>query len=295
MSYQSSNTRVAFCFIIKDGETYLRQNIERILKLSEHFAYCYIRYIENDSKDSTCDILSEMERTHPNTLRGQKLHIDGKISTELCGPNDGFNCSARTRRLAYLRQLVLQDGLSLDVDLLVMLDLDFVDFDDDIFLRMVEVLLQSTKINGIFGMSVFYNSPSAPYDCGAIVPIYRLLHIVNSSSLVPVQSAFSGFGVYRVSALREKKASYDLTCTNIEHIAFNLQLDGLFVYPQFRPQYKGSCEGYSVPFLIHFGQLPSFIIVAVCVVVGIVGLLCFLIYSITKMTKRYRMVHRELQ
>ena len=99
------------------------------------------------------------------------------------------------------------------------------------------------------------------YDYGAIVPQDLLAEIIRArdklGSVFSVLSAFSGFGIYRASAVRAHKPDYLIGNVSeqledigddsrnrqawglIEHISFNLCLSRLYLYPNFQPEYGG--------------------------------------------------------
>lgn len=74
--------------------------------------------------------------------------------------------------------------------------------------------------------------------CGAIEPKSKTEEIrLKTHRYVDVESAFSGFGIYRRSSLRDADAKYDIHTNGIEHIDFNRQLNKLIVDTHFNPIY----------------------------------------------------------
>ncbi len=250
------NQKICFCFIVRNGDSYLQENIHRILQLANKFSAYKVLYLENDSTDTTRQILNSFHNEH---FYGTQLQLDGKHSTELCTRGEPYNCLSRTQRLAALRQKVLSEALEWDSDVIVMLDMDFVDFQVTEFFNMMTVLWGDSKMDGIFGMSVLQSNTKEPYDCGAVRPLHLLIQIVSGQQLVRVQSAFSGFGVYRTKSIRDNKAFYDTTKSGIEHISFNSFFDSLHVYTPFRPIYEGA---HQVPYVMHFGTF-YFVVVSI--------------------------------
>lgn len=51
---------VNFLFLVRDGQGYLKNNLNKIIEIGLSFKSYKIFFIENDSKDSTIDILKEM-------------------------------------------------------------------------------------------------------------------------------------------------------------------------------------------------------------------------------------------
>ena len=102
LKFNYMNIKVAFCFIVKDGADYLQKNIDTLKTISENFLLSHIFAIENDSKDTTRNILSK-EFENGCITAFKLLDLDGKSSVELCKKERKYNCSKRTKRLAYLR------------------------------------------------------------------------------------------------------------------------------------------------------------------------------------------------
>jgi hypothetical protein len=236
-------SKVAFCFIVKDGRKYLKKNLNKIINLGNtYFDEYRIYYAENDSTDGTIEILQTFKNKYDN-IHGTHLKIDGLHSTKLCENDTNFNCSKRTRRLAYLRNIVLNEAKKWnDCNYLIMLDLDFVDFDQKQFIKMFNIINNNPNFDGIFGMSV--NQDNYPYDVGAITPSNKIYFILCEIKLVKVSSAFSGFGIYKMKSI--KNIQYNIKTNDIEHIDFNKQLNNLYVYTLFKPKYQGSSHLFKI-------------------------------------------------
>lgn len=233
---------IAFCFIVKDGDKYLENNINKIIELGNlYFDEFKIFYAENDSKDNTINILKNYKNKYSNIF-GEHLLLDGKHSTELCDGNIN-NCKKRTRRLAYIRNIVLNQAKKWkECNYMIMLDLDFIDFDKKIFYDMFNIIKNNTNIDGIFGMSVTKDDNKCIYDVAAIKPYKNILNVINDEDkLIKVKSAFSGFGIYRMQTLIDNNIEYNIKTNDIEHIDFNKNINNLYIYTPFRPIYEGSC------------------------------------------------------
>ena len=226
---------VAFCFIVKDGDKYLEKNLMKIIQFGDlYLDNCRIYYIENDSVDKTNEILDKFKKKYKN-IYGQHLKLDGKHSTELC-KNDEINCSNRTRRLAFIRNQVLNQAKQWkECKYMIMLDLDFIDFDMKELHNMFNTIKNSKNINGVFGMSI--SNKGFFYDVGAVKPSYKLIKIFLKIKLVKVDSAFSGFGIYKMKYIMDNNIKYNEKSNEIEHIDFNNKIKNLYVYSDFRPIY----------------------------------------------------------
>ena len=100
---------------------------------------------------------------------------------------------------------------------------------------MFNIIKNSKNINGIFGMSI--TNKGFFYDIGSIKPSYKLIDIFLQIELVKVQSAFSGFGIYKMKYIVDNNVKYNEKTNEIEHIDFNKQIKNLYVYSNFRPIY----------------------------------------------------------
>ena len=118
---------------------------------------------------------------------------------------------------------------------MIMLDLDFIDFDMKELHNMFNIIKNSKNINGVFGMSVSHKN--CMYDIGAVKPLYKLIEIYLKIKLVKVDSAFSGFGIYKMKYIIDNNVKYNEKTNKIEHIDFNKQISNLYVYSKFRPKY----------------------------------------------------------
>ena len=232
---------VAFCFIVKDGDKYLEKNLIKIIKFGDLYIDNYrLYYVENDSVDKTNEILHKFKKKYKN-FYGEHLKLDGKHSTELCKNNNDYNCSNRTRRLAFIRNQVLNQAKQWkECKYMIMLDLDFIYFDMKELYNMFNIIKNDKDINGIFGMSVSHKS--CVYDISAIKPSYKLIEIYLKKRLVKVDSAFSGFGIYKMKYIIDNNIKYNEKTNDIEHIDFNKKIKNLYVYSNFTPIYYSNSE-----------------------------------------------------
>ena len=235
---------VAFCFIVKDGDKYLEKNLMKIINFGDLYLDNYrIYYVENDSVDKTNEILENFKKKYKN-FYGKHLKLDGKHSTELCNKFNERNCSNRTRRLAFIRNQVLnQAKYWKECKYIFMLDLDFIDFDMKELYNMFNIIKNDKDINGIFGMSISHNS--CVYDISAIKPSHKLIEIYFKKNLVKVDSAFSGFGIYKIKYIIDNNVKYNEKTNDIEHTDFNNKIKNLYVYTNFTPIYY-SYNGYCI-------------------------------------------------
>jgi len=233
-----SNKKVILCFMVRDGEKYLKNNLEKINKfLKNNFNVYHILYIENDSIDNTRNILKNLEKSMP--LSGEILNLKNKYSVDMCKNTKEYNCKKRTNFLGFLRQKLVDNVKSKfsNYDYMVMCDLDFIAFDFNDLKNMFSILIHK-NYDAIFGMSV--KSNNEVYDTAAISPlIHKYLYsyfFKKNQSTTKVSSAFSGFGIYSIKKVIDNGSHYTTDSTDIEHIHFNKNLD-TYVYNNFTPVY----------------------------------------------------------
>ena len=225
--------KIAFVFIVKDGENYLEKNLNTIKKYNQD-----IYAVENNSTDNTKIILRDSGIKKVITL-----DLDNKSSLELCSRNED-NCSKRVRRLAYIRQRGIDAVINSGVvyDYVCMLDMDFLEYDEKGLIDMFQYMETHKDVDGIFGMSTERNG--LPYDTSAVTPTRKLIPIITKlNRYVRVDSAFSGFGIYRYPSVWNTGAKYDYKNINdVEHIQFNKNFNKLVVDTQFNPRYISLSE-----------------------------------------------------
>ena len=227
--------KIAFIGIVKNGADYIQGNIEIVRSLHQD-----IYIVENNSTDGTKEILQRLK--NKGTIKNvTTLDLDNKDAISFCDYNINALCTNRVRRLAYIRQQgldsVLQSGIKYDY--VCMLDLDFIHVDIHEFVDVVRYMESNKQVDGMFGMSII-DGNHLPYDYGTIKPIYKIpLVYLKFKRYITVDSAFSGFGLYRMSSIRETGATYDYeNITFIEHEHFNSYFNNLMIDTHFRPIYS---------------------------------------------------------
>jgi len=236
LPYNISDKKIVVCFMTRNGESYIEKNLGKINKFcKDNFDKYNIIYLENDSNDNTQSILKNLENTMP--ISGQFLKLKTKMSTDMC--KNSKNCVKRFRFLAKLRQKLLDIVKTKykNYDYMLMMDMDFVDFNDT-ELKKTFKILNHKNYDAIFGMSI---KNGRPYDLGAImnkiIQLYYSLFYKKKNNIIKVDSAFSGFGIYNIKSLIKNNANYDTLCNDIEHIALNYKLPQTYIYNDFTPIY----------------------------------------------------------
>ena len=136
--------------------------------------------------------------------------------------------------------------------------MDFLDYDEKGLIDMFQYMEEHGDVDGIFGMSAERNG--LPYDTSAVTPTRKLIPIITKlNRYVRVDSAFSGFGIYRYSSIWNTGAKYDYKNINdIEHIQFNKNFNKLVVDTQFNPRYISLSESK-----MRFNILVSIVLISI--------------------------------
>ena len=108
-------------------------------------------------------------------------------------------------------------------------------------------------------MSVIEKNNNSLYDVGAIKLISKIFSIIAEDELVKVDSAFSGFGIYRMKPIIDNNLQYNLNTDTIEHIDFNKNINNLYVYTCFRPIYIGNYMG--IFFIKYYIKIISILVI----------------------------------
>ena len=255
--------RIAFTFLVHNGEEYLERNLGVLMSIGSSFRAFGFYYVENDSTDRTRSILASFQQQHPNRyFVGRMLdNVSVVGSSSLCPPElRNRNCNARLRLLAGLRQLGLEMVLADHDrwDAIAVVDLDFCVFP---VRRYLEAFALGVRLNAsaIFGSSRYADSKGslAQYD-GDVIRPRRSRTRVKEGCLAEVNSAFGGIGTYWLPQLLAANASYRWNGTQgrtYEHSLLHQTLiahatrngappPALFVDPRLKILYRWGDEGF---------------------------------------------------
>ena len=265
-------SRVAFTFLVRDGERYLSRNLKALFELGRTFREFRIFYVENDSKDSTRSVLRAFSERDHGVMTGKLLNNLSAHSYSLCPREElgQINCRNRTSLLANLRQRVLSMALQWPAwDAVTMIDIDFACFSASEYMRTFALGLH-LNASAVFSNSMYPNKQGhlMPYDRSSIYPSFLRLHLPSKrvfgpsalprphaqQCLVRVTSAFGGFGTYFAKPLRAALAGSGRRCglrpptykgeeQVPEHVTFNRRLahvsgNPMFIDPTFEPIYN---------------------------------------------------------
>ena len=249
--------RVLIAGCARDCDDVVYRNINALLNLCRNswFSEVKIFVIENNSKDSTREVISRIAA------------IDNRVAPIFLEGLDDI-MPVRETRLAFCRDVLLdkiakysKDGLYVPIDL----DSDIASsLQEKSFLDACQ-LVASGRVSGVFPSSYprYYDIHAlrhrdwCPGSCwkevqdsyarGSLWRLYVFIRFVSSrqktylclqrNGLIPVDSAFGGVGIYSLTEVFKSGARYmspDLEQTNLklcEHVVFNQFFEHLFIDP----------------------------------------------------------------
>jgi len=245
-----AQSRIVVCGVVRDSETVIEREIQRILTALSIFKEVAIIVIESSSSDST---LSRLARVARNEKRLIFEHIK----------HNGPYAHLRSARIAEARNRALHilNEKFTNVDYVYVVDLDGVNRD----LKAEAVLscfnysnwemMSSNQPGGYYDILALrhtfwinYNYGEAytelkkyfPEDLAKYISLdSKSLKIPISNPIIPVQSAFGGGAIYVFEAIRGKTyLGVDLFGNQIcEHLSVNLAIGqeggGLYINPSF--------------------------------------------------------------
>lgn len=232
------NLKIQIVGTVRDVANIISQEIAIVERAFQKFGLLNIFLVESDSRDKTLKTLQELKET--------KLNFEyvslGNLQSEL--PN-------RYERIAYCREQYLNyvREKSDNIDYVVVVDLDG-----------MNLSLSEDSVGNAFSQSdnwdaIFANQRGRYYDIGALRHRYwspndcfsvmhwassittnesarllaiqsRMIKIDESAGLIPVESAFGGLAIYRVTVFIQ--SSYigldENSNPQLDHVAFNLRL-----------------------------------------------------------------------
>ena len=257
--------KVFFGGCARDNGSYIGKSLELIEEMRQLFSpESIICIVENDSTDNTVTQLRAFEKAHSNVFIYKFDGLAQKITK-------------RTQRLAFCRNFIanlIQSNYN-SFDYFINIDLDNILRDDTIngLKKCFEV---DKQWDALFANSqpVYYDiwalrskELGITYDCwdqihhnyqqGIPYSISKIMHVKGfqqhispSSDLIEVQSAFGGFGIYKIPAIRGCKYVGEITKCDFnksvpcnaeccEHVSFHHDMIG-----------KNNAKLYIAPFLL---------------------------------------------
>jgi len=229
------------CGCTKNSSSYIEKHLSLLYSMSPFFEKFKMMIYENNSTDNTREILEEFKKKH--------------ILFDYVSEN--INLSIRSQILAHGRNTLL--NYISGYEYMIMVDLD--DVIATFKPSQLKYLFETRDWDALFAncLGKYYDiwalrikkawMPECPfemidYDCWEMAK-YKSKSIISkhqiqiptTHGLIPVDSAFGGFGIYRVSAIKHAKYNGIKNDGKIvcEHVEFHNQLKGarLFICPKF--------------------------------------------------------------
>jgi len=214
------------------------------IKFCKIFKDVKVVVLENNSKDKTRTRLLELKRDRISNMDviGCGLNKD-YCDLKLNNVRSGIS-SARTRRMAKIRNIILEHVKTIqkDYDFCFMFDdVEIDEFENDGIYDTMYHFENDKTIDAIASNAYLINHDvyNKMYDDFAFKPVKgnRLLswlYHFNNNGLIKVKSAYNGFVFYRLPFTEEIK--YDENTNTCEHIDFNEQLNNVYLNQNFMIQ-----------------------------------------------------------
>ncbi len=217
--------KVVICGLTRDDAPILPLTIPRIEKTGGFFRDYRVIVYENDSRDSTLDILKNWEAANPRV----RILTESISGTELMQ-------SSRTEKLAYFRnrylQLVKKSHEYADYDFVIVADLDLKGgwSNDGIAASFARLDWDIVAANSIG----YHNLRKTYYDMFALLPktilktglIYKIIgegwQLRRGDPLIRIHSGFGGLALYSKEAIMSRQYSGIVSGEKVcEHISLN--------------------------------------------------------------------------
>ena len=232
------NKKVVIAGCTKNSATYIVERLHKLVEMGKLFTTYHIVLYENDSTDNTVEKLEQFKQTHP---------LFDYISENL-------QTRVKTQALAHGRNTLLRHIQGFEY--MIMVDLD--DVIATFKPGQIKYLFEHTEWDALFAncLGKYYDiwalrierekwTPLCPfqvidYDCWEAAQKYRTRQVVSqhqisipvSAPLIPVNSAFGGFGIYKVKKINGRYNGFD-GIVRCEHVEFHKGMKRLFICPKF--------------------------------------------------------------
>lgn len=245
------NKNIVIAALARDCEDSLKTNIPLIEALRTQFLWSQVVIVENDSKDSTKQLLTDWSRDYTDVVvfssdLGIKTIPDKSDSIQ--NPMTSFQ---RIEKMASYRNVYLDHISKIDhpIDLVIVIDIDVLQISADGLIGAINTFEKNTGAvfaNGIsvketiFGRSEIYYDVFAMYEYPQLkefsyspASLHRTFKSINRNvkkqRFYSVISAFGGVGIYNYEAIRNLRYQAVVNPLNrseaiCEHIPFNQQI-----------------------------------------------------------------------
>jgi glycosyltransferase involved in cell wall biosynthesis len=236
---------IIVCGCTKNSAIYIHKHLQLLYDMAPLFQKFKMLIYENNSTDNTVEMLELFKQTHPNF----------DYITE------NLNVKPRTETLAHGRNTLLRNIQGYEY--MIMTDLD--DVIATFKPSQIKYLFENTydEWDGLLAncLGKYYDiwalrierdkwTPLCPfqvidYDCWEKAQEYRSNLVVSqhqisipvSTPLIPVTSAFGGFGIYKVNKINGRYNGFN--GRRCEHVEFHRGMKRLFICPKFLVNKQG--------------------------------------------------------
>ena len=186
---------------VRNCEIYLDKNLELLDKICNLFEFSNIIFYENNSTDNTLQILNNYSSKNNNCII---------INEEI-----PLFCFPRTVRLARGRNICLNIAKKIKNEIYIVLDFDDIILNFNL-INIKNIFLKKIYWDAIFAHQNYDNwalrtfDNFLNYDCLLYLIITgksfrNSLNIEKKNNLIPVKSAFGGFGIYKFNSIKNYK------------------------------------------------------------------------------------------
>ena len=205
---------VFICGIIRNGESVIKKNIEQCVKLGEKFRDYKIFVYENNSIDSTKDVLKSLKGLRNFKYRSEDINNETMVQSY----NGQRTC--RIENIAKARNILVDEIRKTDCDYVVMVDLDCNGEWSDVtksldLLNTYDVVYANGVEYGYYYDLFALRCHGFPYGAEVIGEGFwqNLIKIDLTSHKKPITvfSAFGGLGVYKRDVFDRCDYNYETT------------------------------------------------------------------------------------
>ena len=226
----SKEKKIVLCGLARNVEKVINESIKKLEFIGEHFKDYKIVIFENDSSDNTRNLIKEYSMKNNKIILLNCIHLGSEecILKNKIGYEYGITSKNRINKMAQYREEYLNYVKKnlLDYDYMLVCDLDLGGNHciDGLFTSIAKSNWDAIYINGRTTYWGMYGLLTIPYDSMAYINCESdyvnnsdLLTLIfnyssmnndinNSDEFYEVKSAFNGYGLYKISSI--KNASY---------------------------------------------------------------------------------------
>lgn len=255
----ASASKIAICCLARNCEKLVAKNVKRLESIGKQFSEYKIVIFENDSSDNTRELF---KKENVDLIKCDKLGSTECIFKYKEGYTYGLTASSRIKKMGFYREQYLDHVKNhyshYDYMLVVDFDLDGGTNLNGLFHSLSQKDCGAISINGRIHVIGTFGAVSGAYDALAFISKendyndYKLSNnsiksvvknyismnytLYNTHELVEVKSAFNGYTLYKMDALKNTSYNGDYQCEHI-NLAESISRNGFKIY--INPLWKG--------------------------------------------------------